>query len=432
MRKRDLIFRIFAVRGLLREAPGTSGHPACPNAWKSPHECRQDARRSTLRIPCRVALAVGVALVGYTTLAMGAGTHAATPSTWSRQPPRPRSYLLLAIACPSVTTCIAVGTYGLVVTTDDGGQHWVRRSSGTTKDLASVTCPGPGTCYALGLGYFVPRPTPRFVSALIRSTDGGHTWQEATSQLPTSRTEWPASLACPSPRICLVSGYDAHTGGSAPVLRTADSGRTWQAVHIPRLHGYVAVTCATVTVCYAGVSLNGKSGLARSDDRGKTWTVQGLTAPPGLTRPMFKNRTMACPAATTCYATALDCGSFACNVGGIFVTRDGGQIWKHLHDDTIGGIVCPRATTCYANATRSVLSTSNSGQTWSEHRLPNPQVDVACPSPTTCYTVTSTGVLKTSDGFSHIRQTLACHVSCGQSLTDTRRSPSEGRQRMSR
>ena len=71
---------------------------------------------------------------------------------------------LHGVACPSASTCVAVGGDTILWSTD-GGRTWRSQPSGATNVLFGVACPGPSTCVAVG------------GDTILRSTDGGRTWR---------------------------------------------------------------------------------------------------------------------------------------------------------------------------------------------------------------------------------------------------------------
>src|SRR4051794_34370896 len=155
--------------------------------------------RSSLGRAFGVALGGCVAFVGYAALATAPRTSAAASSTWSWQNPLPRAYSVTAIACRSVTACVAVGD--AIISTNDGGQHWAERRSGARISFQSITCPDRAICYALGsqpAGSNPPGQAPNFAWMMFRSGDGGSTWQQLSSRLPTGTAQFLNDLVCPS------------------------------------------------------------------------------------------------------------------------------------------------------------------------------------------------------------------------------------------
>ncbi len=363
----------------------------------------------SVRPLCRVALATCVAVI-YLAAPRTPPTaaNAAGGSAWYWQNPVPRNYGINAVACRSVTACVAVGLGGSIVTTADGGQHWTERRSGTTAFLERIACPGHAAWYAAGL-----TNTPYSQSAqlvILKSADGGTTWRQVSTHIAGSPYTFVSSLACPSEQTCLLGGSNGNPGGSNAILRTTDGATTWQLVHIQGLVESDVITCATTTICYAAGIVENEVRLLWSVDGGQTWRLRGSQNPTGLSA-------MVCPAAEICFAIAQDCGG-ECNLGHIYVSRDGARTWKRVHDGAAGDIDCPTATTCYASADQSVLRTTNSGQTWSVRRLPSQPAGLTCPGPATCYLSTLFGLLKTSDGFGHTQETLYHSVVHNQTLTD--------------
>lgn len=319
---------------------------------------------------------------------------AADRSAWYWQNPLPHPYSMQAIACSSVTACVAVGEHGRIATTADGGQHWIDRISGTAVDLAGITCPGRAVCYAMSGGI---RP-----HALLRTVDRGATWRQASPHLPLGPREDLEGLVCASARTCLMLAYEngEHT------LRTADGGKTWQAVP-----GSGPITCPTTTTCYRGVDHHGVYGfthtVVRSNDAGATWRPW-VRIPED---PMASLSAIVCPAADTCYALLSVSSDEEYSLAAwsdIVLTRNGGQTWERAKHVTqpLGSLVCPSPITCYALGFRAVIRTINGGASWSSRELPvfNPSQEVSCPHPAVCYAAVGFTALRTTDAFDHTQQ----------------------------
>src|SRR5438270_129105 len=76
--------------------------------------------------------------------------HALAAGTWTSQGSG-TSQNLNGTACPSTSTCFAVGGGGTILTTA-GGSSWASQSSGTTNNLNGIACLSTTNCFAVGAG----------------------------------------------------------------------------------------------------------------------------------------------------------------------------------------------------------------------------------------------------------------------------------------
>jgi photosystem II stability/assembly factor-like uncharacterized protein len=353
-------------------------------------------------------LAVCIGTAGVTVVQQRVPARAAgAASTWYWQNPLPRGYQLSSIACPSATSCVTAGFDGSIATTDDGGRHWMSRTTGTAVGLSNLSCPGPVVCYALGSQAQASGGSSQAVTyVLLQSMDGGATWQTA-SHFRMNSQQFVNAFDCLSPTTCIVGVWHYGRPQAPSILRAADGGKSWQSVHLAGLLGISALVCPTTVVCYAiGASSSG-SPLLRSGDGGKTWSGNGLRAPKALWA-------IACPSEDTCFGTATTCTG----CWGVFLTTDGARSWKQVAKNPAGhlpgDIACPSMATCYALATSgsnayntSVVGTANGGKTWSVHHLPDSASRLVCPGETACFLDAGFTLLATQDGFGHTHETLA-------------------------
>lgn len=303
-----------------------------------------------------------------------------------------------AIACTSVTACVVVGWEGRILTTADGGRHWARRVSGTTRNLLSVACPGPTVCYAVG-GVF-SSPPPRWQNVILVSVDGGLSWRHPPSRPPFGPALAAVNLTCPDVRTCLISNL--NFAGPSAILRTRNGGKTWTTIDAPVGHYLGDVTCPTSTVCYG---INGHTGQAmRSTNGGTTWEDRATI--PAASSEIIE--AIFCSGANTCVATSSYCCSEGTH-GGISFSQDGAHTWTLLHHwETLAAyhVVCLDLRLCYLSTTGGILRTRDGGRTWSFHDVPAAaeSLTISCPSRETCYTTTGSVVLKTRDGFDHTQK----------------------------
>lgn len=175
-------------------------------------------------------------------------------------------------ACPTATTCVAVGDTVLV--THDGGAHWSSRPViGGTGSLRSISCSSATVCVAVGPNGkgVVDHAAP---GDAIRTTDGGLTWTQVPLPQGTSGL-W--QVACAGSR-CLAAGAGATPGSPAVVVSSADGGANWALAPVPG--GFTAISglsCAAPTQCLAvGTTPAGPATAATSD--GSSWRVVSLAS----------------------------------------------------------------------------------------------------------------------------------------------------------
>jgi hypothetical protein len=136
------------------------------------------------------------------------------------------------VACPSIATCVAVGTYTIdrkgdsraMVTTEKNGAWSRAKTVGVTTDprtsldwLSSVACSGVGHCVAVGSLNYSVRYSDFPRSAVISDTNGS--WGQPT---PLGGTMFsPLALTCPSLGNCVAVGASGWRGlpGDNVVLR---------------------------------------------------------------------------------------------------------------------------------------------------------------------------------------------------------------------
>jgi photosystem II stability/assembly factor-like uncharacterized protein len=180
----------------------------------------------------------------------------------------------MGIACPSTTTCYAVGGNEIVATTDGGGM-WTQTAAPTGSDpLVGIACSTTTACVAVGnvLGCLLGEndPCPPGPFPVISTTDGGAVW--TGHPLPADVS--PTSIACPTTTVstCEVAAFlgpatDYPMGGSGGILRSTDRGANWINQTVPPETGDLdGIACPSATTCYAvGEGREGVGGLVLKD-----------------------------------------------------------------------------------------------------------------------------------------------------------------------
>src|SRR3954462_14535837 len=152
-------------------------------------------------------------LAGLAVLLLPAAAHAAPVSVahagWTWGSPLPQGDNLSSVAFQGQRG-YAVGEFGTMLRTDDGGATWSGISTGLTEDLDQVRMITPATVVVAG------------GCLLRRSDDGGKTFRRLPWTASDARcTAGVAGLAFPSSTV----GYLLLHNGN--VLRSSDSGKTW-------------------------------------------------------------------------------------------------------------------------------------------------------------------------------------------------------------
>jgi CHAP domain len=350
---------------------------------------------------------------------------------------------LESVACPSKTKCVAVGHYldssdtwqGLIETLSGGSWKATEVTLPGNADgnpnaqLTSVACPSTTSCVAVG--YYNDS-----TSALL-VTGSGTNWTATEAPLPADAKSGPyaylTSVACPSTTSCVaVGGYNGGSGGASSELIVAGAGSLWTATGAPLpLNGlsfynasWPAVACMSASSCVTAWTYDDSSGTQQGvleSGSGINWTPSEapLPANASTSNPTVVlgtaddvGRPLACSAAT-CVMVGQYVDSSG-NTHGLLVTGSGTS-WTPseaplpANAATSGGfgglnsVACESATTCVAVGRYGIpsggplgLMLTGSGTSWTPAAAPVPpdaaayaEVDldsVTCPSTSWCVT----------------------------------------------
>ena len=293
------------------------------------------------------------------------------------------------VACPTPDRCVAVGSSGsntnlnAVVVSNDGGRTWTAATAvpqpataaeGDTVSqyLWAVACPTSTTCVAVGsmtgvstcvipADEYNGTPAQTYsctdtYNEILLSEDAGATWVLQTVPQPTDYSGL-SGISCPTATVCLAVGFSpggSSSGGVAPeVLLSDDGGQSWTLVNLARsaavssINGLTGVACASADLCVAV----GSGFILLSTDGGAAWSRANIASSPPAQSALVGLVGVACPLASTCIAVGSK---------GVLLTTDAGQTWVAPWEDAayflvfpgepegeeIAGIACPVATSC--------------------------------------------------------------------------------------
>ena len=302
---------------------------------------------------------------------------------WYWQNPLPQGNTLNGVYCFSSTSCLAVGDAGTMQVTTDGGATWTGRASGTTANLAGITCPTAQNCLVWG--------GSGSATVILASADGGATWSSKAAPAITDDASSIDAVACTSASACIA------VGGNFTVT-TTNGGTSWDTLHTTA-NAVGGIACPSASTCLATEG----SGVMVSTDAGTTWGTPVSVS----TEPLS---TITCPDTSHCFAVGMDASS----MGTIRATTDGGATWTNQYDNLsstllLHGIACTSDSDCFAvGDADQVLATTDGGTlsgsdyTWTVQGAggdTDGMKAIACPSANTCVAVGVHGnILYTTDG----------------------------------
>ncbi len=231
--------------------------------------------------------------------------------TWSLAASPQNALVVASVTCATTSDCTAVvsdGTSTWSAHSADFGMSWAQEGNLPALFLpgSDLTCMAGGTCIDAG---YVPTSNSHGEGAVAVSGDGGQTWALATVPSGSGVLQ---STACLSSSICLAAGTTATTvsdvvPAKGELLRSADGGHTWEpsagAVPVDDVYGVAcpsAKQCAMVGTKWVGLPAVGTGAVAQSIDAGLTFRDSATAYTP------ITLTAVACPTAAGCVAVGGD------------------------------------------------------------------------------------------------------------------------------
>lgn len=366
-------------------------------------------------------LAVGVLAIAVSVVAgsvVAAVPTGATSPAWSivpsSNPSGSTGAQLYGVACPSTTSCFAVGYSAGAQGTGLKSlvEHW--RSTGWSimasanpsgaiqTILHAVSCPSTTSCFAVGT-YYTASTADRTV---VEHWNGTRWSIMASPNPPGTENTILQGVSCPSTQSCFAVGGQ----GSDRTVAEHWNGSRWSMMAIANpsgstSNGLYAVSCPTTISCFAvGSYAFGETAGLVEHWNGTRWGI--------MTSPRRSNATgltlygVSCSSTSNCFAVgyfSVAGGAFRTHVQHWDGTRWGNPTspnYPGSYNTTLFGVACPGARSCFAVGAYFVASPAAAssivehwnGTSWttmtSPHRLANQYLSGAsCPSTTTCFAV---------------------------------------------
>lgn len=239
----------------------------------------------------------------------GSGVVIATSdggATWSAATSPQNALVVSSVTCASAADCLAIvsdGTSTWSAHSTDFGTSWQQEGDLPASFIPEndLTCMGE-TCLDAG---YVPTSNSHGQGAIAMSGDGGQTWAAATVPAGIGVLQ---STACPSPTVCLAGGTTGTTvsdvvPAKGELVRSTDGGHTWVqasgALPVEDVYGMdcpSAAQCAMVGTYWFGLPEVGVGSVAQSIDAGVTFHSSKTSYTP------ITLAAVSCPSTARCIA----------------------------------------------------------------------------------------------------------------------------------
>jgi len=244
------------------------------------------------------------------------------------------------------SSVLAVGNNGMIISSLDGGGDWEVDTIGIMKlDLNDLAPTGiNGTGVAVGNQ-----------GSILWSDVGGQTWSYITT--PTSANLYSVAFDT-------LSGLGLAVGANEVILLTYDRGLSWSTISsVPSsqvIYKKVAFANSVIAVAVGYREDTGEPLIIRSDNGGQAWT--NISAP-GLSAAKLNG---------VSFLDSLN--GVAVGTGGkILKTIDGGLNWELKNSGSTDDLYSVVFSTdvCMISGNKVILTSFDSGETWSVNRIDN-------------------------------------------------------------
>ncbi|MFN8640722.1 MAG: YCF48-related protein [Candidatus Binatia bacterium] len=179
-----------------------------------------------------------------------------------------RDLLSVDFATPQVG--VAVGDFGTMLRTDDGGKTWKKiplpADLVLPEDVAEIVQPGDVLIYDVDFADAQHGWAVGEFGVVLATTDGGQTWTAQKS--PVETTLFGVQFTDANTGVA--------TGIEQVMLRTTDGGQHWEKVRVPGRKGFVLALFDVAIQGKVGWAIGDSGLLLRTTDGGATWQMVDL------------------------------------------------------------------------------------------------------------------------------------------------------------
>jgi photosystem II stability/assembly factor-like uncharacterized protein len=173
---------------------------------------------------------------------------------------------LLSVSFPTAQTGVAVGDFGTMIRTDDGGKTWTTIALPADlplpEDAAEIVQPGDVLLYDVAFATPQRGWAVGEFGVILTTADGGVTWTAQKS--PVETTLFGVHFADAQ------TGW--ATGIEEVLLHTTDGGQTWRKAQVPERTGFVLGIYDVAVQGQIGWAIGDSGLLLRTVDAGETWS----------------------------------------------------------------------------------------------------------------------------------------------------------------
>ncbi|MFZ5518084.1 MAG: YCF48-related protein [Candidatus Zhuqueibacterota bacterium] len=225
----------------------------------------------------------------------------------------------------------AVGNYGMVLKTTDGGSNWTNLSFVTIDNLNSIFFLDASNGWAGGKW-----------GNLLKTTTGGKQWTPVSAPYGYQNTDIHFADS--------KTGWVCQSGGT--IMKTSNGGLSWSKISTATTKTFLGLFFIDARTGWAVGGGSVSRIIFKTNDSGNVWSQQTVSDGSALMDVFFID-------ANTGWTVGMN--------GAIFKTTDGGNTWLQQNSGSTDWLECVYfidANNGFVGGSNGILKTSNGGTTW--------------------------------------------------------------------